>query len=277
MSPVNPQIPPEFERKSHAGRAEGSDSLADPVTGASGAGTAGPGYGGYGGYGYGGAVAGESELNLVQYLQVLYRRRYISLTVFLVVVLSVALNTFTATRIYEASTRILIERENLNVVSFKEVLEQSTLTDDYYETQYAILQSRGLARRTIDALDLWSHPVFNAPPVFSIRGLIMAPLDMVLEWFEPPRPVEAPEAAETNAQAGIIDGFLGNLSVEPVRYSRLVDVKFRSQDPELAAKMANSFADAYIEQSIEFRSTTTREHPVRGERDFRGHQDVDWG
>jgi uncharacterized protein involved in exopolysaccharide biosynthesis len=38
-------------------------------------------------------------------------------------VLSVVLYTVTATRIYQATTRILIERENPNVVSFQKVPE----------------------------------------------------------------------------------------------------------------------------------------------------------
>ena len=73
-------------------------------------------------------------------------------------------STFTAVRIYESTVRILIERENPKVVSFQEVLDPGEITDDYYETQYRILQSRVLARRTIDALNLWSDPQFNQPP-----------------------------------------------------------------------------------------------------------------
>ena len=236
----------------------GLDAATDAGTAPpNGAGTGGVGYG-YG-YGYGSSPNTDSDLSLVHYLQVLYRRRYIAATAFLAVVLAVALNTFTTTPIYEASVRILIERENPNVVSFQEVLDQSTLTDDYYETQYAILQSRGLARRTINALDLWSHPAFNRPGEFSIRGLIMAPIEIVAGWFAPPPPVEGPDAAETSAETGVIDQLLGDLSIQPVRYSRLVDVVFRSTDASLTARVANTLAAEYIGQAVEFRSSTTKE------------------
>ena len=204
-------------------------------------------------------MAGESELSLVYYLQILYRRRYIALTAFVAVVLSVALYTFTAARIYQGTVRILIERENPNVVSFKEVLEQSTLSDDYYETQYAILQGRGLARRTIEALDLWSHPQFNPMPGWSIRRVIMAPVGMVVGWFEPAPPIQTPDAAETSAQSAVIDQFLGRLGVSPVRFSRLVDVTFSSVDPVLAGKVPNALAAAYIQQAADLRSSTTKE------------------
>lgn len=248
---MSAQIPSQFEHKNPEGSLAGADSSAD-------AGTTGAGYGSS--YGYGStAGGGESELSLVHYLQVLYRRRYLAVTAFLVVVLSVTLYTVTSTRIYEAGTRILIERDAPNVVSFQEVLDPATLTDDYYETQYAILQGRGLARRTIDSLDLWSHPQFNQAPRWSVRRVILAPVNMVARWFEPPRPIEPPGAEETRTQSRVIDQFLGNLGVEPVRYSRLVDVSFRSPDAILAAKVANALADSYIRQSVELRSTTTKE------------------
>ena len=257
---MSSQIPSEFEQKAST-RVVGADSSPDAGAPA-GSGTA-PGYGGYGGYGsygYGyGASAGDSELSLIHYLQIIYRRRYVAASAFTVIVLAVALYTFTATPIYEASTRILIERENPNVVSFQEVLDQSTLTDDYYETQYAILQSRGLARRTLDALNLWDNPVFHPEPRFSITGLLLAPINLVASWFQPAAPVETPDEAETNAQTAVIDQFLGSLSIEPVRYSRLVDLRFRSPDQGLTARVTNAVAAQYIAQSVEFRSSTTKE------------------
>ena len=145
------------------------------------------------------------------------------------------------------------------MVSFQEVLDQGAQTDDYYETQYAILRGRGLARRTIDSLKLWNHPLFNQQPGFSVRGLLMTPFNAMTRWFEPPRPIEAPGAEETAAQSRVIDRFLANLNVEAVRYSRLVDVSYRSSDPALAAKIANALGEAYIKQNVELTSTTTKE------------------
>ena len=215
---------------------------------------------GYGyGPGYGAAVSSDSDLSFVHYLQILYRRRYVAVSAFVIVFLGVTLYTVTSIRIYEASTRILIERDTPNVVSFQEVLDQGAQTDDYYETQYAILRGRGLARRTIDSLKLWNDPLFNKQPEFSVRGLLMAPFNAMTRWFEPPRPIEPPGAEETTAQSRVIDRFLANLDVEAVRYSRLVDVSYRSSDPVLAAKIANALGEAYIKQNVELTSTTTKE------------------
>lgn len=255
---MSAQISSQFEQKNPDSRLPGFDTTssgAEPLTGAV---ASAPGYGGYGA-GYGNAIAGDSEMSLVHYLQVLYRRRYIASTAFLIVVLMVSLETFTAVRIYQASTRILIERDAPKVVSFQEVLEQGTKTDDYYETQYVILRGHGLARRTIDALNLWSRPEANQPPAFSVREFLMTPANVALGWLEPARPAETPDASETSAQSAVIDEFLVNLSIDPVRFSRLVDVSYRSPGPVLAAKVPNALALAYIQQNQEFQSTTTRE------------------
>ena len=49
------------------------------------------------------------------------------------------------------------------------------------------------------------------------------------------------------------------MTVEPVTGSRLVNLRFTAYDPSLAAKVANALAQFYIEQSLEFRYTTSKE------------------
>src|SRR4051794_30580485 len=76
-------------------------------------------------YGYGSNVLGDTEVHLRDYVKVLYKRRVTALTAFLIIVLSVAVYTFTVTPIYEARVQILIEKEATNVVTFKEAIEQN--------------------------------------------------------------------------------------------------------------------------------------------------------
>src|SRR2546425_2935295 len=122
------------------------------------------------------AIDGQ-ELRLSDWVKVLHKRRWTAVTAFLIVVMSVLVYTFTATPIYEAHVQILIEKEATNVVSFKEAFEQNQTTDDYYQTQYKILQSRAVARRTLDALKLWNDPQFNPKPdnSLTIGKIIRAP------------------------------------------------------------------------------------------------------
>ena len=78
-------------------------------------------------------------------------------------------------------------------------------------------------------------------------------------FYSPPKPVSRPDAAETARQSGIIDAFLGRLTVTPVRNSRLVDVRMISSSPEMAASLANALAREYIAQNLEYKFRSTKE------------------
>lgn len=178
------------------------------------------------------------ETHLLDYVRMLYKRRWLAVTAFLVVFVAGVVYTFTKTPIYQAKVQLLIEPENPNVVPFRQVMEQNYQYDasDYYQTQYKVLQSRSLARRTLDAAKLWSHPQFGG----TASGA-------------------RPGQAETPAQSAAISAFLGSLKVSPIRNSRLVDVTFSSPDPQLAARAANALAKSYIEQNVEMHFTVSKD------------------
>lgn len=214
-------------------------------------------------YGYGSNILTPNEVHLLDYVKVLYKWRRVAMSVFFTIFVAVTVYTFTQTPIYEARTQLLIENEHPNIVSFKEAIDQEKATLDYYQTQYRILQSRSLARRTLTALNLWTHPQFSPPKAAPnpIKGAINSATDRVKAVFEtaPPRKDDGPEAQETAGESRTIDHFLADLSIVPIRNSRLVDVKFQSADPSLAAQAANALARGYIEQSLEYKYTSSKE------------------
>jgi capsular exopolysaccharide synthesis family protein len=214
-----------------------------------------------------GEPLGEVDVHLLDYVKVLYKRRWTAAAVFLLIVGSVAVFSFTATPIFEAKTRLLIEAENQNVVSFKAVLDGDQTRADYYQTQYNILQSRALARRTLDELKLWNTAPFGgkADEGFSLTKTILgAPslfITYVVSGFS--RTVDSepaiPGADETTAQSRAIDAFASNLTVAPIRNSRLVDLRYRLPDAGLATNIVNTLARNYIEQSLEFKFMASKE------------------
>jgi len=204
---------------------------------------------------------GGEGIHLTAYLKVIYKRRWLALTTFLIVMVSVGVSTFSKTPMYQAHAQILIEKEATNVVTFKEAFEQKQDTDDYYQTQYKLLQSRALARRTLDALKLWDRfqakPKSDAPP--TIRERMTARLADVYHWIKPVTRREPPLPDETEKESDVIDGFLSSLEVSPVKNSRLVDISYASADPALCTTIANALAKAYIEQDMEFKFLSSKE------------------
>ncbi|HEX2462084.1 MAG TPA: hypothetical protein VHJ58_18200, partial [Vicinamibacterales bacterium] len=99
---MNAQFPASFDHKDPLAGMAGGNAM---DTGAlAGSAPASAGYG-YGAGGYGNTSGGDSELSIIQYLQVLYRRRHVALAAFLMVFLGASLYTFTAVRIYESTVR----------------------------------------------------------------------------------------------------------------------------------------------------------------------------
>ena len=200
------------------------------------------------------------EPGMSDYLRVLYKRRWTAASTFLVVLGSVTIYTFTATPIYEARARLLIETENPNVVSFQEVIEQNKASNDYYQTQYRILESRALAQRTLENGKLWSHPEFSKTPGAITRAASAAATFVAgLMRRAPTMPAAAEGAPRTREQERATVRFLANLTITPVRNSRLIDVRFESTDPGLAVVVANAHARAYIDQNLEFKFLATKE------------------
>jgi capsular exopolysaccharide synthesis family protein len=194
----------------------------------------------------------SDAVHLLDYLRVLHKRRWTALTAFVLVLVSVTTYTFTATPVYEARTRLLIESDNPNIVSFAEVIDEQGAKADYYQTQYNILQSRALARKTIEALQLWQTPPFG-------EGPDEGPLSRFFGFGASQAPSNSQNAGETLEQSRAIDQFLKNLAVSPIRNSRLVDLKYRASDPELATRVVNAIAKNYIEQNLEYKFLASKE------------------
>jgi capsular exopolysaccharide synthesis family protein len=209
----------------------------------------------------------SAEPHLLDYARVIVKRRHVALAAFCVVALAAIVYSFTATPIYEGRVQLLIESDDPNVIDFKQVtgdgVNANTLSrQDYYQTQYRLLQSRSVAHKTIDTLKLWENeelrPDLRDRPL-SISGALQSTSDWVSELFDGESTGEARGADETVDQAETIDAFLDRLTVSPIRNSRLVEVAFHSEQPQLASSVANAVAKAYIDMNLDFRFRATRE------------------
>jgi polysaccharide biosynthesis transport protein len=198
------------------------------------------------------------DIHLLDYARVIYKHRWVALTALVVVIGSATIYNFTATPIYRARARVLIESENPNVVSYREVVAQNRATNDYYQTQYRILESRALATRALESGKLWSDPEFTG---LQTPGAVTSAIDAAKGWLKDQlgwsKPIEAARPDETRAQAQAVDRLLSRLTVAAVRGSRLVDIVYESPDRAMAAQVVNLLTSSYIEQNMAFRFSTT--------------------
>jgi len=150
-----------------------------------------------------------------EYRQIARRRRWFIAGFTLVVLVTVVAGSLWMTPVYRASALILIEKEQPNFYNTNsEAIMVESSQQDYYQTQYNILQSRTLAEKTLQKL-----PVAQWP---ELRGV-----------------------------ANPVNWFLKSLSVEPLLNTRLVKVHFESTNPALAAQLVNALADTYVQNNHE--------------------------
>ena len=211
----------------------------------------------------------EDERHISDYLRVIYKRRWVAIPAFVIVFVIGAINSFRQTPIYEARAQILIEKDTPKVGNLNTMFQETDgwYNDDFYQTQYRILQSRSLARRTVELANLPSHPSMqraSEPPSmsFSVTGVASSAIAAARRAIsgEPAEaPVKVAPAEPADALAPYVGVVLGSLTVAPVRNSRLVDLRFSSTDPVLAADLANAHAKAYIQQNLQTRFSASKD------------------
>jgi succinoglycan biosynthesis transport protein ExoP len=177
------------------------------------------------------------EPHLLDYLIILRKHQWLIITFLLTVVTVVTIASFKMKPVYEAAARVEIDKESQNMVPFPDSNSYGEFEDseNYVETQSKILQSETLALMTIKSMDLARYPEFGGSSAASVTH----------EGAIPRRPA-------------ILGAFLGRLGVKRVPNSRLIQVQFEAEDPQLAAAVVNAHLQNFVEQNFrsKFDATT---------------------
>lgn len=187
--------------------------------------------------------AGEAErMPLIrQYLRIALRWRYVIIGTTIAGILLGLIATLLMTPKYTAVSTIEISREASKVTGFQGVERETSIADqEFYQTQYGLLRSRSLSERVANQLRLVDDPAFYERFKYSDNR----PAFQLVATRYP-----AAGRAERQRVAGEI--LLRNLSVNPTRLSRLVDIAFTSPDPAFSARVANAWAENFIQTNLE--------------------------
>jgi capsular exopolysaccharide synthesis family protein len=142
---------------------------------------------------------------------------------------------------YASTVRLEITRETARVVNIDSVERDTSIGDqEFYQTQYGLLQTKALAERVARDLQLVDDRAFFA--MFGREQL----------FGLPPRQLAQPAIRTKRVEiAGRI--LLDHVGVAPVRGSRLVDVTVVTPDPLLSQRIAAAWSDNFIETTLERR------------------------
>src|SRR5438876_11584291 len=192
-------------------------------------------------------------LDLRSYGRILRKRLPTILVVFFILFTGILIATLKQKPVYRAQVLLEIQKENPDIPTIKEMYELDAVSDAYLRTQYSILASESLARRVIDQLQLETLPEFNSPKWWQFwPRKKKSPLPRTFAIGP------TPEAPDRELSQRVLERFQDRLTIDPVNRSRLVAVRFDSRDPELAARVVNTLASGYVDQSLEERWQATQ-------------------
>ena len=210
----------------------------------------GPGGGYYGGYYYGDGYTGYGEgtgspsRSLGDYLLILRERIWWLVVSVFVVFLGFALYTFNAPKLYRAGASVEILRKKDQVFQLEDVVRQEILNAEDFNTQIKILESVNIVQAVDERLK------------GNLRNRFLAPYERGLD-----------AALRGTRSVGQI--LLGSRVIAPVRMSLVVNILYTHPDPEIAAIVANYFAEEYID----FNRNKQIEGSLRAVDDLRSQAD----
>ncbi len=173
----------------------------------------------------------EVEKNsLREYWRIVKRHKWVVIATLFMLVTLVTLATLMTRPVYRATVKVEIGKETERVLSGQRIMEVETanvFNPLYMQTQVEILQSRDLARRIINKLNLTEHDEFK------------------LKTKNP--------LSENERQVVLVNTFQNRYDVAVGRMSRVVSISFDAYNAQLAADVANTAAEQYIGWSMENR------------------------
>ncbi len=192
----------------------------------------------------------EARFDIYRHIRTLAKYRGMIFSIMATALVAAAVITFLMTPVYRATASIQIDRETVNVVDVKGVQsEQDSAATDFYQTKYELLSSRSLAERVINSLGLADDTAFQKESK-TWTGMI-ANLMFGVASSDPGQKDILERSRKT------ILTVTKNVTIAPVRGSRIVKISYDHTDPLEAQKVANGYADAFIADNLDRRYDAT--------------------
>ena len=219
---------------------------------------------------YGPAASEPSQLR--DYLFVVLKRKWLILSLCLVVTSLVAVQMFRQPSIYEAQTTIRIEQRSKSILQGRDFVLNAQPDANFWGTQIKLLQSPSLARQVALSLDLPHNPAFFGGQAQG--GIFSALRRMVSGDKKPPaKETAGPGNLEIIAQNKLRDdplspeelaalepyedAIIAGERIEGIVGTNLFYIKYQHTDPEMAQKISNALGDVFRANNVERTNQTS--------------------
>ena len=211
----------------------------------------------------------EGRLSIETVLRAIRRRLGVMAGVCLLTFAIVALISLQLQPAYTATSRVLINTRDQNIVDIGAVMSGMPANSAMLDTEAEILLSRTLIEKVVQRLDLVGDPEFNEALVIPSQwdqgwGALKDFMRQFL-FFGGDRPStqkeqnllsqQATERAELDA---VITAVRSNIDINRVGSTYLIDISVTSREPQKAALIANTLAEVYLGNQVEVKFRATR-------------------
>jgi polysaccharide biosynthesis transport protein len=205
-------------------------------------------------------------------------RKNIWLVIGIVILVSLLTAAYMARQpdVYESLSRVQVDLETANNPAIGALkgnpifLNNPSQDPTYFNTQIQILTSAGLLGRVAKTLDLEHNEAFLRPQSAQ-KPSIWQSVKRFVGSGESKQPPKQPEenklrvgsaistddVAEANRVEPYVEMLKAQLSVKPLNETRIIEIRFKHPDPEIAQKVNNMIAQTFVASNLEMKTETS--------------------
>ncbi|MCI4643745.1 MAG: polysaccharide biosynthesis tyrosine autokinase [Hyphomonadaceae bacterium] len=212
-------------------------------------------------------VPGQDGLVDIKAILTAVRKRFWLATItFLLSFAAIATYTLQQTPIYQTETRLMLDTRQGNDIDLGSMFAGLAPNTAIIDTELEVMQSETMLSKVVDTLNLTQYAEFNytmqepsgvkamvGDLKTSIRGMLGMEDDAEEEEVQM-SPEELQEAIHKFATWKL----RSSISVSRLGPTYIIDIRARSENPELAALMANAVAEQYIVEQLEAKLEAAR-------------------
>ncbi len=194
----------------------------------------------------------EKEIHLSEYLMVLLKRRTLIILVFVLTVLATGFYSFSVEPVYESTSKLIIDKETSNSPitgerTDYESYHSQTMT---FNTSIKMITSTPVIREMIDVLNLDAQDKdLEISFIKKWLSQLKTNIKLLLAKDENRIPL-SPEELKNREMQKLIGTVKEKITVEQVRDTRLLNIAVRDKDPELAAAMADTLVEMFMQFNL---------------------------
>mgnify|MGYP000875691211 FL=1 len=189
----------------------------------------------------------EEAVDLRDYLDIIFRRKWLILTFMVCVFITTLIVTFSMKPVYKADGRLEFALQDAKVTKFEDVMASQLQTREFMQTQVQLLKSPSLAQRVIDKLQLEKHLLDDGADGGK-EGLFHSWKRMIKKSLLG-RPADGQLDEEFDAmlrEKDTEEAFSERLDIQPQRDTTIIGISFNFTDPALVRDVVNTLIQEFI-------------------------------